>query len=95
MGKLHHALTGTGAVAVAAAAATRGTLLARRALVATSGATRIGHPAGTLRVGAEVRQEGGTWQVARVMLSRSARRLMDGWVYVPEEIAAPRERASE
>ena len=95
MGKLHHALTGTGAVAVAAAGATRGTLLARRMPIATSGAMRIGHPAGMLRVGAEVREENGAWRVATVVLSRSARRLMDGWVYVPEEIAAMRGMAPQ
>lgn len=84
MGRLHHALTGTGAVAVAAAAATPGSVVARLSRPA-GGATRIGHPSGVLRVAAEMRPAGAGWDLARVSLSRSARRLMDGWVFVPGE----------
>lgn len=89
MGKLHHAITGTGAVAVAAAAAMAGTLLSRRVRVSAEGITRIGHPSGTLRVGAEVEQRGQEWLVTKVSLSRSARRLMDGVVFVPATAAMP------
>ena len=83
MGVLHHAMTGTGAVALAAAAAIPGTLVHRVAPVGPDGRVRFGHPSGTLRVGAEVARDGNRWTVTKVMMSRSARRLMEGWVRVP------------
>ncbi|MFO1084553.1 MAG: 2-methylaconitate cis-trans isomerase PrpF [Reyranellaceae bacterium] len=83
MGVLHHAMTGTGAVAIAAAAAIPGTIVHRLAPAGADGRVRFGHPSGTLKVGAEVRRHGAHWQVAKVMMSRSARRLMEGWVRVP------------
>ena len=83
MGLLHHAMTGTGAVALAAAAAIPGTLVHRVAPAGPDGRVRFGHPSGTLRVGAEAIADGASWSVKRVMMSRSARRLMEGWVRVP------------
>ncbi len=83
MGVLHHAMTGTGAVAIAAAAAIPGTVVHRLAPVGADGRVRFGHPSGTLRVGAEVQKEGNHWKVRKVLLSRTARRLMEGWVRVP------------
>jgi len=82
MGVLHHAMTGTGAVAIAAAAAIPGTVVSRLAPI-RDGRVRFGHPSGVLSVGAEAREEAGQWTVKKVMLSRSARRLMEGWVRVP------------
>jgi 2-methylaconitate cis-trans-isomerase PrpF len=86
MGKLHHAIPGTGAIAVAVAAALPGTLV--HALTGDLGGrqVRIGHTAGTVAVGAEAREVAGVWQVEKASLSRSARRLMEGWVRVPMEI---------
>jgi 2-methylaconitate isomerase len=83
MGVLHHAMTGTGAVAIAAAAIP-GTVVHRVAPIGTDGRVRFGHPSGTLKVGAEVREEGNHWKVSKVLMSRSARRLMEGWVRVPQ-----------
>ncbi len=83
MGVLHHAMTGTGAVAIAAAAAIPGTVVSRLAPVGADGRVRFGHTSGVLAVGAEAREEGGAWSVKKVVLSRSARRLMEGWVRVP------------
>jgi 2-methylaconitate cis-trans-isomerase PrpF len=83
MGVLHHAMTGTGAVAIAAAAAVPGTVVSRVAPVGADGRVRFGHPSGVLSVGAEACEKDGQWAVARVMMSRSARRLMEGWVRVP------------
>lgn len=83
MGQLHHAMTGTGAVAIAAAAVIPGTLVHRLAGVGTDGRVRLGHPSGTLAVGAEAVAQSGSWTVTRVLMSRSARRLMEGWVRVP------------
>jgi len=84
MGVLHHAMTGTGAVAIAAAAAIPGTIVSRVAPAGGDGRVRFGHPSGTLSVGAEALEEGGQWAVRKVMMSRSARRLMEGWVRVPD-----------
>ena len=83
MGVLHHAMTGTGAVAIAAAAAIPNTVVSRLAPVGADGRVRFGHPSGVLSVGAEAREEAGRWAVKKVMMSRSARRLMEGWVRVP------------
>ena len=84
MGKLHHAMMGTAAVAIGTAAAIPGTLVN---LAAGGGsdrtAVRFGHPSGTLRVGAEAVQVDGQWQVAKALMSRSARVLMEGTVRVP------------
>ncbi|MPS25840.1 2-methylaconitate cis-trans isomerase PrpF [Pigmentiphaga sp.] len=82
MGKLHHAMTGTGAVAIAATAAVPGTVLAD-VLGGPRGELRFGHPSGTLKVGAQARGQDGRWNVALVAMSRTARRLMDGAVLVP------------
>ncbi|TVQ29355.1 MAG: 2-methylaconitate cis-trans isomerase PrpF [Wenzhouxiangella sp.] len=83
MGKLHHAMMGTAAVAIAAAAAIPGTLVNQAAGGAGSEGVCFGHPSGTLKVGASVRQQAGAWRVERVSMSRSARILMEGWVSVP------------
>ncbi len=86
MGKLHHAMMGTCAVAIGTAAAIPGTLVNLAAGGGQRQAVRFGHPSGTLRVGAEARQVDGQWQVTKAMMSRSARILMEGWVCVPADI---------
>jgi probable AcnD-accessory protein PrpF len=83
MGKLHHAMMGTAAVAIGTAAAIPGTLVNLAAGGGTRNAVRFGHPSGTLRVGAEAKKVGGEWTVTRAIMSRSARVLMEGWVRVP------------
>lgn len=85
MGKLHHAMMGTAAVAIATAAAIPGTLVNLAAGGGARESVRFGHPSGTLRVGAEVAEENGEWLVRRAIMSRSARILMDGWVRVPAD----------
>lgn len=85
MDRLHHAMMGTAAVAIAAAAAVPGTLVHLAAGGATRNAVRFGHPSGTLRVGAEARRENGQWTVSKALMSRSARVLMEGWVHVPAD----------
>ncbi len=85
MGKLHHAMMGTCAVAIGTAAAIPGTLVNQAAGGAAREAVRFGHPSGTLRVGAEASLEGGEWLVKKAIMSRSARILMEGWVRVPED----------
>ncbi|WP_306523598.1 2-methylaconitate cis-trans isomerase PrpF [Rheinheimera sp.] len=83
MGKLHHAMMGTAAVAIGTAAAIPGTLVNLAAGGGERTAVRFGHPSGTLRVGAEAAVVDGQWQVKKAMMSRSARVLMEGWVRVP------------
>ncbi|RMX03545.1 2-methylaconitate cis-trans isomerase PrpF [Corticibacter populi] len=83
MGKLHHAMMGTAAVAIGTAAAIPGTLVNLAAGGGERQAVRFGHPSGTLRVGAEARLEHGQWRVTKAIMSRSARILMSGWVHVP------------
>ncbi len=83
MGKLHHAMMGTAAVAIGTAAAVPGTLVNLAAGGGERQAVRFGHPSGTLRVGAEAKQVDGQWTVTKAIMSRSARILMEGWVRVP------------
>lgn len=83
MGKLHHAMMGTCAVAIGTAAAISGTLVNLAAGGGEREAVRFGHPSGTLRVGAEAQQVNGEWTVTKAVMSRSARILMEGWVRVP------------
>jgi probable AcnD-accessory protein PrpF len=83
MGKLHHAMMGTAAVAIGTAAAIPGTLVNLAAGGGARSEVRFGHPSGILRVGAEAHQVNGEWTVTRAIMSRSARVLMEGWVRVP------------
>ncbi len=83
MGKLHHAMMGTAAVAIGTAAAIPGTLVNLAAGGGERSAVRFGHPSGTLRVGAEAAQVDGQWVVTKAVMSRNARVLMEGWVRVP------------
>lgn len=86
MGKLHHAMMGTAAVAIGTAATIPGTLVN----IAAGGGERadvvFGHPSGTLRVGAEASQQDGQWTVNKVSMSRSARVLMEGTVRIPGDV---------
>lgn len=85
MGKLHHAMMGTAAVAIGTAAAIPGTLVSEAAGGGARTAVRFGHPSGTLRVGAEAAQVDGQWVVRKAVMSRSARVLMEGAVRVPAD----------
>ncbi len=80
MGKLHHAMMGTAAVAIATAAAIKGTLVNVAAGGGEHTTVRFGHPSGTMKVGARVQYNHGRWSVTRATMSRSARVLMEGWV---------------
>ncbi|MFC3939355.1 2-methylaconitate cis-trans isomerase PrpF [Pseudomonas gingeri NCPPB 3146 = LMG 5327] len=83
MGKLHHAMMGTAAVAIGTAAAIPGTLVNLAAGGGARSSVRFGHPSGALRVGAEATLVDGEWSVVKAIMSRSARVLMEGWVRVP------------
>ena len=83
MGKLHHAMMGTAAVAIGTAAAIPGTLVNLAAGGGSPNSVVFGHPSGTLKVGAEVVEVDGQWQARKALMSRSARVLMEGWVRIP------------
>ncbi len=85
MGKLHHAMMGTAAVAIGTAAAIPGTLVNLAAGGGERDAVRFGHPSGTLRVGAQATLVNGKWSVIKASMSRSARVLMEGTVRVPAD----------
>ncbi|TDY35062.1 2-methylaconitate cis-trans isomerase PrpF [Janthinobacterium sp. 75] len=83
MGKLHHAMMGTAAVAIGTAAAIPGTLVNLAAGGGLRNSVRFGHPSGTLMVGAEAALADGVWSVTKAIMSRSARVLMEGAVRIP------------
>jgi 2-methylaconitate cis-trans-isomerase PrpF len=83
MGKLHHAMMGTAAVAIGTAAAIPGTLVAQAIAAGSTQSVSFGHPSGTLKVGAETKEVNGEWTVNKVSMSRSERVLMEGWVSIP------------
>jgi probable AcnD-accessory protein PrpF len=83
MGRLHHAMMGTAAVAIGTAAAVPGTLVNLAAGGGDRDTVTFGHPSGTLKVGAAASQRNGDWVVDKVVMSRSARVLMEGWVRIP------------
>jgi hypothetical protein len=85
MGKLHHAMMGTAAVAISIANAIPGTLVNLAAGGGERDSVVFGHPSGILRVGAEAKLIDNNWTAIKAVMSRSARVLMDGWVYVPSE----------
>lgn len=85
MGKLHHAMMGTAAVAIATAAAIPGTLVNLAAGGGDRTSVTFGHPSGTLQVGAEAKEVNGQWTATKAIMSRSARILMEGWVRIPGE----------
>ncbi len=86
MGKLHHAMMGTAAVAIGTAAAIPGTLVNLAAGGGEREAVTFGHPSGTLKVGAAASERNGNWIVDKVVMSRSARILMEGWVRIPGDV---------
>ena len=83
MGKLHHAMMGTAAVAIGAAAAVPGTIVNETAGGGERAFVRFGHPSGTLRVGAQATQTASGWIATKASMSRSARVLMEGFVRIP------------
>ena len=85
MGKLHHAMMGTAAVAIASAAAIPGTLVNLAVGGGARDSVTFGHPSGTLKVGAAASEQNGGWRIDKVVMSRSARVLMEGWVRVPAD----------
>lgn len=88
MGLFHHAIPGTAAIAIAAAAAVPGTLAAAHVRDVRPGPIRIGQPSGRTLVEVEAVRDGAAWKIGKAVMSRSARMLMDGVVGVPSPRAA-------
>ncbi|MGL1164413.1 2-methylaconitate cis-trans isomerase PrpF [Vibrio parahaemolyticus] len=86
MGKLHHAMMGTAAVAIASAACVPGTLVNLAAGGGEKESVTFGHPSGTLKVGAQAKQTEQGWVVQKAIMRRSARILMEGFVRVPSDV---------
>jgi 2-methylaconitate cis-trans-isomerase PrpF len=84
MGKTHRTFAGTSSMCLAVAAGIPGTVVHAVARRALPDRVRIGHPAGVMEVGAKVRLEGDDWRVESVTTQRTARRIMDGFIYVPQ-----------
>jgi 2-methylaconitate cis-trans-isomerase PrpF len=84
MGKTHRTFAGTSSMCLVVAAAIPGTVVHAVACRALPEQVRIGHPAGIMEIGAKVQPAGGDWQVSSVTTQRTARRIMDGWIYVPQ-----------
>lgn len=91
MGRLHHAMMGTAAVAIASAAAIPGSLINLAAGGGWRDTVTFGHPSGTLTAGATVSEHDGKWRIDKVIMSRSARVLMHGWVHVPGDVLHARD----
>lgn len=87
MNRMHETMSGTAACCLAAASRIPGSVVHRqldeRALARTE--LRIGHPGGVMAVNVERQPvpEGAPIRFARVTLTRTARKLMDGVLYVP------------
>ena len=86
MGKLHHAMTGTGAIAIAVAGAIPGTVVNRLMGGQSQSKIKFGHPSGTLEVGAQANNDSGDWVISKAIMSRNARRLMTGEVWLPQSL---------
>lgn len=86
MQKLHHAMMGTASVAIGVAACIEGTLVNLAAGGGEKYAVEFGHPSGTLKVGAVIKQENGKYIVDKATMSRSARIIMKGEVYAPADV---------
>jgi hypothetical protein len=84
MGKTHRTFAGTSSMCLAVAAAIPGTVVHHVACRAFPDRVRIGHPAGIMEVGAKVEPRDNDWRVESVTTQRTARRIMDGFIYVPQ-----------
>jgi len=90
MGTMHHAFVATGAVAAAVAAVLPGTVVNEVAPLGSRGSAtvRFAHASGVVRIGAAVEQRNGTSTASTVRVSRTARRIMHGEVFVPDAVGA-------
>lgn len=83
MEKCHKAVTGTGAMCLAAACGVAGSV-PHRLRLGDDPRVRMASPSGVVDLAADVaRSPDGTWQVRSISVERTQRRLMEGWVRLP------------
>ncbi len=80
----HRTLPGTVAMCTALTAQVEGTVVYEVTRRTATHGIRIGHPAGVMEVGATVLRRDGEWYAERVTTKRTARRIMEGSVLVPQ-----------
>ncbi|KMJ54727.1 hypothetical protein ACG97_00085 [Vogesella sp. EB] len=86
MGRLHHAYTGTGAIALAAAAAIDGTLVAEVCGGVVRGeALRFAHASGQQQLEARLSSTPAGWHIDEVVMTRTARPLLQGSLFLPSQ----------
>ncbi len=85
MRNTHRTFPGTVAMCTALAAQVEGTVVHEVVRRTATHDIRIGHPAGVMAVGATVSRRGGEWYAERVTTKRTARRIMEGAVLVPQK----------
>ena len=83
MQQLHHAMMGTASVAIGVAACIPGTLVNLASGGGEKDSVTFGHPSGAIKVGARISKNGEKYIVEKASMSRSARIIMEGNVYVP------------
>ena len=88
MHHMHKAYPITGAVCTGAASTIRGSIVweAMRATANGSNCLRIGHPCGCLPVEVESIEKDGASRISKLRVFRTARRIMDGQVYIHNEL---------
>jgi 2-methylaconitate cis-trans-isomerase PrpF len=87
MGTLHRSYAVSGGVSTAGAALVPGTIV--HDLVGEAargqGSLRIGHPGGVIDIGAVLEMDGDNCRYREAIIGRTARRLMEGFVLVPDD----------
>ena len=88
MQTMHKTYAGTGTVCTGAAARIEGTIVNRvcSAKAGKDRMVRIGHPSGTISIEVEVENRPGGPELQLAAFGRTSRRIMEGYVYVPERI---------
>jgi len=88
MQEMHKTYAGTGTVCTGAAAMIEGTVVNRvcspRAMKTKE--VRIGHPSGIVSIEVEVERTAHGFKLRKAAFGRTSRRIMEGFVYVPEDL---------
>ncbi|NMB36351.1 MAG: 3-methylitaconate isomerase [Firmicutes bacterium] len=85
---IHKTYAGTGTICTGAAARIEGTIVNEAMKQKNRGqdsVLRIGHPAGIITIDVSAENDTGKWILTKAAIKRTARRIMDGYCYVPQE----------
>ncbi len=85
---IHKTYAGTGTICTGAAARIEGTVVNEVMKQKNRGRDsilRIGHPAGIITIDVFAELDAGKWKLTKAAINRTARRIMDGYCYVPQE----------